>query len=66
MGPPQGELEVMSYADEYADQARERFNAEPTLLEMLEEEGDYEDEPPLDIDEAEDLPPQVLKGRDRR
>ena len=66
VGPPQGELEVMSYADEYADQARERFNAEPTLLEMLEEEGDYEDEPPLDIDEAEDLPPQVLKGRDRR
>ena len=56
----------MSYADEYADQARERFNAEPTLLGMLEEEGDYEDEPPLDIDEAEDLPPQVLKGRDRR
>ena len=66
VGPPQGALEVMSYADEYADQARERFNAEPTLLEMLEEEGDYEDEPPLDIDEAEDLPPQVLKGRDRR
>lgn len=64
--PPEGQLEVMSYADDYANEARERFNNEPTLLEMLEEEGDYEDEPPLNVDEAEDLPPQVLKGRDRR
>lgn len=64
--PPEGELEVMSYADEYADEARGRFNNEPTLLEMLEEEGDYEDKPPINIDEAEDLPPQVVKGRDRR
>ncbi len=63
--PPAGELEVMSYADDYADQARERFNNEPTLLEMLEEE-DYEDDPALDIEQAEDLPPQVVRGRDRR
>lgn len=58
--------EVISYAGDYDDRARERFNDEPTLLEMLEEEGDYEDEPSLNIDEAEDLPPQVLNGRDRR
>ncbi len=63
--PPAGELEAMSYADDYADQARERFNNEPTLLEMLEEE-DYEDDPALDIEQAEDLPPQVVRGRDRR
>lgn len=59
-GPGAAEFE-----DDYDDHARERFNNEPTLLEMLEEEGDYEDEP-LDIDQAEDLPPQVLRGRDRR
>lgn len=58
--------EVMSYAGDYDGHARERFNNEPTLLEMLEEEGDYEDGPPLNIDEAEDLPPQVTGGRDRR
>ena len=41
---------------------RSRFNDEPTLLEVLSEDGEYEEEP-IDIDEAEDVPPQVLRRR---
>lgn len=44
------------------EEARDRFNDEPTLLEVLSEDGEYEEEP-IDIDEAEDVPPQVLHRR---
>lgn len=57
--------EMLEYMDDYDDQARERFSDEPTLLEVLSEEGGYEDAP-LDIEQAEDVPPQVLGSRGRR
>lgn len=65
-GQPEEEAEFMDFTDDYDDHARERFNNEPTLLEMLEEDGGDGEEPPLDIEQAEDVPPQVLRGRGRR
>lgn len=64
-GAPAERPEMLEYMDDYDDQARERFSDEPTLLEVLSEESDYEDAP-LDIEQAEDVPPQVLGGRGRR
>lgn len=63
---PEKGAEYMDFTDDYDDHARERFNNEPTLLEMLEEDGYDGEEPPLDIEQAEDVPPQVLRGRGRR
>lgn len=49
------------YGEEYAPED------EPTLLEMLSDQAEYEDDSQIvDIDQAEDLPPEVLRGRKRR
>ena len=57
-----GQTELLEYMTDYDEEARDRFNDEPTLLEVLSEDGEYEEEP-IDIDEAEDVPPQVLRRR---
>lgn len=49
------------YGEEYAPED------EPTLLEMLSDQAEYEEDGQIvDIDQAEDLPPEVLRGRKRR
>ena len=60
--PQNGQTELLEYMTDYDEEARDRFNDEPTLLEVLSEDGEYEEEP-IDIDEAEDVPPQVLRRR---
>jgi len=67
--PPRGNIvpetqtpQAVEFIDDYDDQARQ----EPTLLEVLSDQGDYEDEERLDIDQAEDIPPQVSRSRNRR
>lgn len=50
------------YGEEY-----EAPEEEPTLLEMLSDQAEYDGDGQLmDIEEAEDLPPEVLRGRKRR
>ncbi len=61
--PSDERAEMLEYMTDYDEEARDRFNDEPTLLEVLSEDGEYEEEPPIDIDEAEDVPPQVLRRR---
>lgn len=48
------EPHLVSFPGDYEEEARERYNEEPTLLEMLEDEGGYEDAPPMDINNAGD------------